>query len=170
MGDCVTKKVLHAGCGDEQLPPYLAGLLETRLDIDDKVKPDVVAPITDLGDIGEFDVVYCSHTLEHLYQHQVEIALAEFKRVLKKGGVVIIAVPDLTDVQCDDVVMYESPAGPITGRDMYYGLDWFVAANPYMGHNTGFTRPSLKKALEEFFTDVKIINHTKFNVVGIGVK
>lgn len=152
------------------MPPYLAAHHETRLDIDENAHPDIVAPLTELGDIGPFDVVFCSHTLEHLHQYQVEIALSEFYRVLSPGGVVMITVPDLTDVPCTDVVMYESEAGPITGRDMYYGLDWYVKENPYMGHNTGFTGDSLKKALEQFFKDIKIINHTKYNVSGIGVK
>lgn len=170
MGDCITKKVLHAGCGGEKLPPYLAGLDETRLDIDKNVDPDVIAEITDLGDIGPFDVVFCCHTLEHVWQHEVERVLKEFKRVLAVGGVVMIIVPDLTNIPCDDTIQYESEAGPITGRDMYFGLDWLVEKNNYMSHKTGFTRNSLEKALKDHFVNVKIMTPTSHDVLGIGVK
>lgn len=143
---------------------------ETRLDADPAVQPDIVAEITNLGDIGRFDLIYCSHTLEHVYQHQVAMVLSEFKRVLRDGGAAIITVPDLTDVKCDDTIIYESYAGPITGRDMYYGLASFVEANPLMAHKTGFTRETLKKALEEHFHSVRIISVTGHNIIGIGAK
>ena len=38
-----------------------------------------------------FDVVFCSHTLEHVYSPL--LLLKEFNRVLKDSGLVIIAVP-----------------------------------------------------------------------------
>lgn len=38
-----------------------------------------------------FDVVYCSHVLEHIYNE--DKALVEMKRVLKHGGVMIIGMP-----------------------------------------------------------------------------
>ena len=72
---------LHIGCGrmqpDEtnQLPSWASGCKETRLDIDPTANPDIVASMVDLGDIGPFDITYSSHTLEHLYPHQVLDAL-----------------------------------------------------------------------------------------------
>ena len=44
---------------------------------------------------GTFDYVYSSHLLEHLYPQQVIFCLGEMYRVLKKGSVVRLAVPDL---------------------------------------------------------------------------
>lgn len=41
------------------------------------------------------DVVYSSHFLEHLFKPEARRLLAESRRVLKPGGVIRIAVPDL---------------------------------------------------------------------------
>lgn len=41
------------------------------------------------------DVVYSSHMLEHLDQEEAFAFLAEARRILKSGGIIRIAVPDL---------------------------------------------------------------------------
>jgi len=144
-------RVLHAGCGNEHLPPeYGFGKCdEVRLDIDPTMNPDIVASIVDLGDVGEFDAVYCSHALEHLYPHQVPQALAEFRRVLKPGGYALIFVPDLEDVRPTEDVLYESNAGPVSGLDLIYGHHKFTVDRPYMAHHCGFTSLTLGRALTE---------------------
>ena len=88
--------LLHVGCGGDALPDWLAGYDEVRLDIDPLCHPDIVAPMYDLGDIGEYDAILCIHALEHVFPHEVEKALSEFKRVLKVGGYAMVFVPDLT--------------------------------------------------------------------------
>ena len=45
-----------------------------------------------------FDYVYSSHLLEHLYPHQTFFALCEIHRILKKTGIVRVAVPDLDKI------------------------------------------------------------------------
>jgi len=45
-----------------------------------------------------FDYVFSSHLLEHLYPDQSAFCLNETYRVLKKGGVVRIGVPDLDKI------------------------------------------------------------------------
>jgi hypothetical protein len=81
--------VLHVGSG-----PYNPNKLhetfrseawrEIRLDIDPRVKPDIVASLTDMEAVptASVDAVWSSHNLEHLYAHQVPLALEEFLRVL----------------------------------------------------------------------------------------
>ena len=44
------------------------------------------------------DAVWSSHNLEHLYAHQVAVALGEFHRVLKPDGFALITLPDLQKV------------------------------------------------------------------------
>lgn len=163
------KTVLHAGCGASPLPPYLKGHREVRLDIDRGVSPDIVASLTGLGEIGEYDIVFCSHTLEHLYTHEVSDAIDEFYRVLKKDGVLIVWVPDLTNVQCDDTVLFKAPGGWITGKDMYYGFSKYVQSNPYMAHKTGFTRTTLKNTLTRF-RNINIVSDGCYSIMGTGIK
>lgn len=66
-----------------------------RVDIDEKVKPDVVAsgdnlPFKD----GEFDYLVSIHSFEH-FKEPVK-TMKEWLRVIKVGGVIGIAHPDIT--------------------------------------------------------------------------
>lgn len=155
--------VLHVGCGiahPRKLPEAWfprAEWQEVRLDIDPGVAPDIVASITDMAVLrpGIFDAVWSSHNLEHLYPHEVPLALAEFRRVLKPDGFLLATLPDLQQVAtlvAEDRLTepaYLSEAGPITPLDILYGLNSALAlGNGFMGHRGGFTARSLKAALE----------------------
>jgi predicted SAM-dependent methyltransferase len=52
------------------------------------VQPDVLGTMTDMSAVatGSVDAVVSSHNMEHLYPHEVPLALAEFVRVLKPDG------------------------------------------------------------------------------------
>ena len=166
----MTKRILHAGCGGESLPEWLAGE-EVRLDIDPECGPDIVASLTDMGKIGPFDAVYCSHTLEHLYPHDVPVALGECLRVLCRGGVAILVVPDLEDVRPTEEILYETPAGQIAGLDLYYGYRPWLRANPFMAHHTGFIAATLEKALAAVgFQNVRTERMSGWNLMGVGLK
>ncbi len=163
--------ILHAGCGNTPLPDVLNGLREVRLDIDPRCKPDIVANLTDLGDIGPFDVIYCSHCLEHFYPHEVPKVLSEFKRVLKPGGMCNIFVPDLEDVPPTEDILYESEAGPICGLDMYYGYRRYTDINPYMAHHTGFIQKTLEKVLKQAGFAYVTTHRTKtYDLLGVAMK
>jgi len=141
-------RILHVGCGGSPLPEMFDEWHEVRLDIDPDVRPDVVASMLNLPEMGLFDCVYSSHNLEHVYSHEVPIALAQWKRVLKPNGYLHVNVPDLEGLTASEDVLYESSAGPITSLDMIYGMRKLTATNPHMQHKTGFTAPVLRAALE----------------------
>lgn len=163
-------RVLHAGSGGDTLPPWLDGD-QVRLDIDPATGPDVVASMTDMGDVGQFDVVYCSHALEHLHPHEVGTALAEFRRVLVPGGKAVVVVPDLEDVRPTDDVLYVCPAGPVCGLDLFYGMRPLLAARPHMAHRTGFVRDTLAAALRAAgFSEVLTRRVPDFNLLAIASK
>ena len=96
------KKLLNAGAGY----PSARGVLplfassdweEVRLDIDPAVNPNVVGSVTNLRNLCEtdsFDAIWSSHILEHLYSHEVPLALNEFYRVLKADGFALSCVPN----------------------------------------------------------------------------
>jgi SAM-dependent methyltransferase len=121
---------------------------QLRVDIEESAKPDIVADLTDLSPIadGSADAVWSSHCIEHLYQHQVPGALAEFHRVLADDGFIVILVPDLQSVAERIVAdkfhepVYEAPAGPINAHDMFYGFGRAIAeGDTAMAHKCGFT-------------------------------
>jgi len=164
-------KVLHAGCGGDPLPVWFAGFDEVRLDINPDCKPDIVASMTSLGDIGPFEAVYCSHALEHLFPHDAAKALAEFHRVLAPGGQALIFVPDLEGVAPTQEVLFESAAGPITGHDLFYGYAPYLASNPFMGHRSGFMADSMALALEVAgFSSALTQRIQGHNLMAIGTK
>ena len=165
------KRILHAGCGNTPLPEWLDGA-EVRLDINSRCKPDIVAGLTDMGPIGGFDAVYCCHVLEHLFPRDIPIALGECLRVLKPGGAIIIRVPDLEDVKPTEEVIYRSPAGPVCGLDMFYGMRRLIDLSPYMAHHWGFVRTTLHRELSDAGFErvhVKRVAHGA-ELFGIGVK
>jgi len=154
---------LHVGCGAKRKSETTAGFnrpewTEVRLDIDPAAQPDIVSDMVDMSPVasGAMDALFSSHNIEHLYQHQVPQALAEFRRVLKPDGFVVIGCPDLQAVAAllaEDKLtepVYRSPAGPVTPHDMFYGFGPSMAqGHLFMAHRCGFTRTSLIKALHQ---------------------
>jgi len=148
---------LHIGCGQNRkarttrafnIPQWQ----ELRLDIDPAVAPDIVGSMTDMRAVadGSVDAIYSSHNIEHLYPHEVPLALAEFHRVLKPEGFAVVTCPDLqavAELVAQDKLLqpaYQSPAGPIAPLDILYGHRPALArGNLFMAHRTGFTLNSL---------------------------
>lgn len=164
--------LLHVGCGGEPLPEWAQGKFdEVRLDIDERHSPDIVASMTDMGDIGPFNAILSSHSLEHLYPHEVAQALGEFRRVLVDGGYAVIFVPDLEDVRPTEEVLLDAPCGPITGLDMIYGLRSLLPHQPHMAHHTGFTSVTLQSALEAAgFSKVTTQRLSHYNLLAVAIK
>jgi SAM-dependent methyltransferase len=155
------KTFLHVGCGGsrkEHTTPAFAreDWRELRFDIDAKAQPDIVGTMTDMASVASasVDALYSSHNIEHLYPHEVPVALAEFHRVLKSDGFLVLTCPDLQSVSALVAEgrliepAYVSPAGPIAALDILFGLRSALAAgNHYMAHKCGFTAPLLTREL-----------------------
>lgn len=167
-----TRSVLHVGCGApgiERLHPIFhaaARWREVRLDVDPRVVPDIVCSTTDMRRAvvdQSFDALWSSHNIEHLYDHEVKLALAEFRRVLKRSGFALIRCPDLQAILETalaggvETVSYVAPAGPVTPLDMLYGFRPSIArGNDFMAHKTGFTDLRLGRLLiEAGFAEVR---------------
>ena len=150
------KTLLHVGCGPEDKSD-LKGFdnddwKEIRLDIDEDVNPDIVGTLTEmkLVETASVDAVYSAYNIDHIYAHEVPIALGEFYRVLKDDGLVIIKCPDLQSV-AEAVVkdklldtLYVSPIGPISAIDIMYGNRQEISdGNTYMEKKVGFTYTAL---------------------------
>jgi SAM-dependent methyltransferase len=154
------RRFLHVGCGPKRksqtVKPFATPEWEeVTLDIDESVKPDIVDKLPELSQVESesFDAVYSAHNIEHLYPHEVPLALKAMHRVLKADGLVILICPDLQvlgerlaagDI---DTPLYASGRGPISPIDMLYGFrPAMQEGNLYMAHHTGFTMKSLGSA------------------------
>jgi SAM-dependent methyltransferase len=177
-------KLLNVGCGPVGRAHGFAGFedwQEVRLDIDPSVQPDVVGTMTDMSVVatGTIDAIVSSHNIEHLYPHEVPVALAEYVRVLKDDGMVLITCPDLQSV-CAHVAqgelaspLYQSPAGPIAALDILYGHRPSMAAgNLYMAHRCGFTRKLLADTLQAcgFLRTAGVARPAAFDLWVLGTK
>ncbi|MGE0330856.1 MAG: methyltransferase domain-containing protein [Ramlibacter sp.] len=153
--------LLHVGCGPKRKSETTAGFNtpnwhEIRLDIDASVRPDVIGTMTDMAAVppASVDAIFSSHNIEHLYPHEVPLALAEFCRVLNDDGFAVITCPDLQSV-CELVAQdkltddaYTSPAGPVAPIDILYGHRPYLAmGNLFMAHRCGFTQRVLDATL-----------------------
>ncbi|KKS46485.1 hypothetical protein A2567_01950 [Candidatus Azambacteria bacterium RIFOXYD1_FULL_42_11] len=85
------QNVLIIGKGNGLVLEYLklAGIKTASLDIDESLKPDVVASVLNMP-FGEsqFDVVLCAQVLEHLPYEDFGKSLAEIRRTAKFGTVI----------------------------------------------------------------------------------
>lgn len=156
------KSVLNVGGNNKSIPipEQYAGWNHVLLDIDPKGAPDVVCDARKLTDLPKatYESVYCSHNLEHYYQHDVKKVLAGFSHVLKDDGFVYLRVPDMGSLMqavardgldIEDL-LYQSPAGPISVKDVIYGYGVEIerSGNDFYAHKTGFTEKSLRATLE----------------------
>ena len=93
---------IHVGCGPNRKQQTTRGFNmpkwnEVRFDIDPSVQPDLLGTMTDMAAVatGSMNALYSSHNIEHLYPHEVPVALQEFVRVPSDDGFVVLTCPDL---------------------------------------------------------------------------
>lgn len=134
----MNKKVirLHIGCGDRYIPGF------THIDVRKLPHIDYVTSADKLDMIGDstVDLIYCCHILEHFPRQQTNLALREWYRVLKPGGILRLAVPDfekLVEVylKTKDLKLV---LGSLVGRQDY----------PENTHHMVFDFASLSEALQ----------------------
>jgi hypothetical protein len=175
--------LLNAGCGESDrsvLPAYFAGWREIRVDVSPGVTPDLVASVIDLSAIadGSIDAVWSAHCLEHLFAHEVPLALAEFRRVLNDTGFACLIVPDLQAIADRlatdrlDETLYESAAGPVTAHDMLWGFGPAIAGGAVaMAHRCGFTPTLFLKRLGDAgFGEIVLRRRSNLELAAVALK
>jgi len=154
---------LHVGCGQKSKSKTTRGFAndawtEVRFDINPDAKPDIVGTMLDMASVktASMDAIFSSHNIEHLYPHEVPVALNEFKRVLNPEGYVVLTCPDLQSV-CQSIAegkltepLYQSPAGPIAAIDILFGHRASLQRGDlYMAHRCGFTENVLSATFQQ---------------------
>jgi len=134
-------KKLHLGCG----PRFLEGFIH----IDKDNLPHMDHPNTDIGDLNMFednsiDLIYTCGSFEYYDRVEAVNVLKEWYRVLKKGGVLKISVPNFSSI----VEVYQSfrdvdsigILGPLYGK-------WKIHDNKFIYHKTVYDKKCLSKLL-----------------------
>jgi len=125
----------------------------------DQIIPDYIWDICELVPFPEndkyFKIIYCSHVIEHLFDHQLQHLFSEIFRILDHGGSIRIACPDASLL----ATMYEQE-------------DWFFFFN-YLHAKTGrrklidFDALSLKAVCASFLIEWTSLLSNKKNPVFI---
>lgn len=129
---------LHLGCGAIDHPQFV--------NVDGFPLPHVhyVRPIDDLSPFtdGSAALVYASHCLEHFPHAAVPRVLAEWRRVLRPGGILRLSVPDFDRI----LEIYEQH-----DRDLDTIARFLMGGqlNAFDFHQVVFNRRSLSALLEQ---------------------
>lgn len=141
-------KILDVGCGEKGgiIDSYLDSIENkeiTRLDIDPAAKPDVLHDITKpLPEEyrGKFDLVFCSHVLEHIDRRDVIQTLRNVASGLKNLGELWIIVPSL-DWLAKEILKHRD------GTHVQ-GLLYGAQRNEWDYHRSAFTLNALRVIVE----------------------
>lgn len=113
------KVMLNIGCGTD----YKAGWINIDNNSDDNIEKldlnwDLRNPLP--FEENSVDYIFNEHFLEHLTLEEAQLSIKDFMRVLKKGGVMRIAMPNLVDV----VDLYNNPNWKSETFLKKFGLDF----------------------------------------------
>ena len=130
---------LHVGCGSKYIEGFIHVDLQELKHIDYNVSVDNL----NFAKEGSADLVYACHVLEHFGRNEYMNVLKEWYRVLKKGGVLRISVPNfeaVTSYYTQKEKNLEKLLGLLVGGQKIGQYDY---------HKMIFDEDLLKKALLE---------------------
>jgi len=133
---------LHLGCGERYIPGFI------HVDLNQSSHIDYCCNIYDLSFIGDNEVslIYASHSLEYFDRTDVVAVLHEWRRVLRVGGILRLAVPDF-----EGIVKVYRKYGDIEHIGILgplYGKWTRNEDDTSMYHKTAYDFTSLKGVLE----------------------
>lgn len=152
------KTKLNIGSGSRPMNGRLFGKDNEWLDLDFRediksihgfsYKPDVIAdaskiPVKD----GEYSELLVHSVLEHFSKWELKDYIKEWYRVLRKGGKIVISVPDILKIS-KGIIMYSNADNYKAVRSL---INLLYGEQNYPGnlHKWGWVKETLKQDLEE---------------------
>ena len=132
---------LHLGCGKRFIPGFVHVDLADFPHIDHRHDMSTLPMFED----DSADLIYSSHTIEYFDREEVIKVLTEWRRVLKNGGILRIAVPDFSAL----VEIYNKYKKLDLILGPLYGKMGVQGDTKQIYHRTVYDFPSLKKVLQE---------------------
>jgi len=131
---------IYFGCGHDKRAGYI------NVDIRESVNPDIVwdMEITPYPFQSESaEEILFKDSLEHISWRKIPDVIAECRRILKKGGKLLIQAPDMFEIA--KRIMFSITSDWRAISYLVYGEQDY----PENLHKSGFTIPSITRLLEE---------------------
>lgn len=153
---------LNVGCGGRSIPGY------TGVDaVAERTAAEIVAradaiPLAD----ASVDEIMAIHLIEHVHLWESPKLLAEWFRLLKPGGLLVLELPDLVKC-CRNIVEGYTLAGKHPDQAGLWGLFGDPRKeDPFMGHKWGYTFKTLRPIVASVgFADI-VERPTQWHPVG----
>lgn len=165
---------LNIGCGENKVKGFL------NIDREKKVKPDLLFDVTKKAlpfKTGVITQINCIHNLEHIEFKKWESVLGEFYRVLKMGGLLVLAYPEFEICSKFFLENYRGQKdfwrNTLYGRQLYPG-DYHVTPMitkdvitflMQIGFDNFKSAPEVDEPYNTFLTCVKSIQFTREDVI-----
>lgn len=149
--------VLDIGSGAN--PAQFPDAVVVRVDINPETRPDIVHDIREPfppAMHGTYDVVYCSHMLEHIPYKQVIGVLKNMGQVLRENGECHVIVPALEWVARE--VAKDNPSPALQGA--LFGSQ----ENEWQFHRSGFTLSLLRQVMTMAGLTVRLATQSYFGI------
>ncbi|CAM9169758.1 unnamed protein product, partial [Ectocarpus fasciculatus] len=88
-------------------------------------------------------LLYASHILEHVSKEQAKDVLAEWRRVLTPGGIILLAVPDI-----EAILSLFAKNRSFSERELLIDILYGGHDSEFNVHHTGYFFESLKRLLQ----------------------
>jgi predicted SAM-dependent methyltransferase len=170
--DNFVKPFLHIGCGDINLDGWI------NLDARNKGHIHIHTDNLDLSQFSDesLGVIYLSHVLEHVSFVDAEILINTFFKKLRKGGVLLVSVPDFEAM----IKIYQGSGSDLNiirkallgGQDYEYNYHKSVYDNKLLCElclNSGFNIASKYSTLEEFGSTVGDFSTYEINSIPVSI-
>lgn len=154
---------LNIGCGNRRLPGY------TGIDAVERPAADIVAPADSIPlPDGCADEVLAIHLVEHVFSWETPGLLAEWHRLLKPTGALVLEMPDV--MKCARNLI-EGRAGKHPDQLHMWGIFGDdTLRDPYMMHKAGWWFDRLAPVVADAgFVDI-VERETVFHPTGRGVR
>lgn len=168
--------MLNVGCGTD----YKEGWINIDNNSDDNIEKldlnwDLRNPLPFQDE--SVDYIFHEHFLEHLTPEEGRRALTDFKRVLKKGGVMRVAMPDLRGVVNNylKVPLNKDPVIKEFGiKEVQTPAEWINMSFRFWGHMWLYDQQELERRFKEVgfeqFVRCKLKKSKHTNLSGLEVR
>jgi len=152
---------LNLGCGEDIREGYINADIRKLKGVD--VQVDMEKPLPWPNDY--FDEVLMKDSLEHVSWRKVKELIKEVHRILKKGGKLFIQTPDLEVIAQQIILVPDFKYNELEGFEAISFWVYGAQDYPENSHKAGFTKPALKKLLEENGFKILEIGNGGTNIV-----